>query len=137
MSNDEALDKLISDAMETEKGLAVREEQLALQSKQFAEYLKEKKHQDEQLEVLWTMVKEEMESRGLTEHEVPGVIQLKLTPSGKYRLAEGVDIDSIPDSLCVVKKSLDNKKVKASIALNGVIPKGVESTGNVLRKKIL
>lgn len=135
--DDKALNDLITDAMEVERGLAVREEALAAHNKEFANWLKVKKHQDEELEVLWGMVKEKMEEEGVSEYELPGIIELKLSPSGKYRLTEGTNIDDIPDSLCVVKKSLDNKKVKASIALNGVIPKGVESTGNVLRKKLL
>ena len=132
-----ALDELISDAMKVEKDLMVREEALAAHNKEFANWLKVKKHQDEQLEVLWDLVKEEMENRGLTAHEVPGVIKLTLSPSGKFRLKEDVAIDDIPDELCEIKKSLSNKKVKAYFGLNNTLPKGVESTGNVLRKKLL
>lgn len=134
--NDKALDELISDAMEVERGLAVREEALAAHNKEFANWLKIKKHQDEQLEVLWGLVKEHMEAEGLTEHEVPGVIQLKLTPSGKYRLTVGTDIADVPDELCDIKKTLNNKRIKASLELNGKLPDGIESTGNILRKKL-
>lgn len=137
MNDNKALNELITDAMSVEKDLLVKEEALAAHNKEFANWLKVKKHQDEELEVLWGMVKEKMQEEGITEYEVPEVIQLKLTPSGKYRLTEGTEIDDIPDELCDVKKVLNNKKVKASIALNGVIPAGVESTGNVLRKKLL
>lgn len=132
-----ALDELISDAMSVEKDLMVREEALAAHNKEFANWLKLKKRQDEQLEVLWDMVKEEMENRGLTTHEVPGVIKLSLSPSGKYRLKDDVSIDDIPDELCEIKRSLSNKKVKAYFGLNNTLPKGVESTGNILRKKLL
>lgn len=137
MDDSKALNELISDAMEVEKGLLVREEQLAAANKEFANWLKVKKHQDEELEVLWGMVREKMEDEGLTEHEVPGVIKLTLTPSGKYRLAPGVEIEQVPDSLCDVKKVLNNKKIKAFRELNGVLPPQVESTGNVLRKHLL
>lgn len=135
--NDKALDELITNAMSVEKDLLVREEALAAHNKEFANWLKVKKHQDEELEVLWDLVKTKMQEEGVSEYEIPEVIKLKLTPSGKYRLTEGTEIDDVPDELCDIKKVLNNKKVKASIALNGVIPAGIESTGNVLRKKLL
>ena len=58
--NEKALDALIDEAMEQEKSLSLRAEELSLQSKQFADYLAEKKHNDEKLEVLWDLVKEYM-----------------------------------------------------------------------------
>ena len=36
-----------------------------------------------------------------------------------------------------IKKVLNNKKVKAYVEINGELPEGVESTGFVLRKKLL
>ena len=132
MEDMKALDDLISDAMTEEKALAVRADELALQSKQFAEYLAAKKHQDEKIEMLWQLVKEQMVADGITEHE-NDFIKLKLTPSGKYR-AE--DIDTLDDSLCDIKKTISNKKVKAYVELNGKLPEGVESTGYILRKTI-
>lgn len=63
------LDKLIEEAVNTEKALSIQADELALQNKQFAEYLKEKKHNDEKLEVLWQMVKEYMESNDIKYHE--------------------------------------------------------------------
>ena len=137
MDDNKALDALINEAMNVEKDLLVKEEALAAHNKEFANWLKVKKHQDEELEVLWGMVKEKMQEEGISEYEVPDVIKLKLTPSGKYRLTEGTEIDDIPDELCEIKKTLSNKKIKASIALNGIIPAGIESTGDVLRKKLL
>lgn len=128
----DTLDQLIDEAVNKEKSLAVRADELALQSKQFADYLAEKKHNDEALEALWGMVKEYMVSHGLTEHENE-FIKLNLTPSGKYR-AE--DIESVSDELCDIKKVLNNKKVKAYYELNKKLPEGVESTGYVLRKKV-
>lgn len=130
-----ALNDLIDDAMKAEKDLLVKEEALAAANKEFANWLKVKKHQDETLEVLWTLVKEKMQEENLREYETP-YIKLTLTPSGKYRLAEGKSIDDIPDALCDIKKVLNNKKIKASIELNGLIPAGIESTGDILRKKI-
>lgn len=131
-SNIKALDDLIEDAVNEEKALATRAEELALQSKQFADYLAAKKHQDEKLEMLWQMVKDEMIAEGISEHE-NDYIKLKLAPSGKYR-AE--DIDSVDDTLCDIKKVLSNRKVKAFYELNGTLPAGVESTGYILKKTI-
>lgn len=127
-----ALDQLIDEAVNKEKSLAVRADELALQSKQFAEYLAEKKHNDEALEALWGMVKEYMVSNHISEHE-NDFIKLKLTSSGKFR-AE--DIDKVDDSLCDIKKIINNRKVKSFVELNGHLPEGVESTGYVLRKTI-
>lgn len=137
MDDNKALNDLITDAMNVEKNLLLREEALAAHNKEFANWLKVKKHQDEQLEVLWGLVKEKMEEGNMGEYTVPGVISLKLSPSGKFRLTEGTDINDIPDNLCDIKKTLNNKKVKAALELTGAIPEGIESTGNILRKKIL
>lgn len=133
MTNDaKALDQLIDDAMAEEKSLALKADELALQSKQFAEYLAAKKHNDEKLEILWGMVKDYMVENNLSEHE-NDFIKLKLTPSGKYKAA---DIDSVDDSLCDIKKTINNKKVKSYVELNGKLPDGVESTGYILRKTL-
>lgn len=133
MSKDlEVLDQLIDEAVNKEKALAVRADELALQSKQFADYLTEKKHNDEALEALWAMVKQYMIDNGLTEHE-NDFIKLSLTPSGKYRTG---DIESVPDELCDVKKVINNKKMTAYYELNHKLPEGVESTGYILRKTI-
>ena len=133
MSKDlEVLDQLIDEAVNKEKALAVRADELALQSKQFADYLTEKKHNDEALEALWAMVKQYMIDNGLTEHE-NDFIKLSLTPSGKYRTG---DIDSVPDELCDIKKVINNKKMTAYYELNHKLPEGVESTGYILRKKV-
>ena len=133
MNNDlEALDQLIDEAVDKEKSLAIRADELALQSKQFADYLAEKKHNDEALDALWAMVKEYMIEHKMSEHE-NDYIKLKLTPSGKYK-AE--DIDSVDDSLCDIKKTINNRKVKSYIELNGHLPDGVESTGYILRKTL-
>lgn len=133
--NEEALNNLIQEAVDTEKALAIRAEELSLQSKQFADYLQEKRHNDEKLEVLWSMVKEYMEEHEISHHETP-FITLTLSPSGKYRAKEGVDEKTLPDELCEVVKKISNKKVKAYVELNGALPEGVESTGNILRKKL-
>ena len=126
------LDQLIDEAVNKEKALAVRADELALQSKQFADYLTEKKHNDEALEALWAIVKQYMIDNGLTEHE-NDFIKLSLTPSGKYRTG---DIESVPDELCDIKKVINNKKMTAYYELNHKLPEGVESTGYILRKKV-
>ena len=128
----EDLQELIDNALNKEKELQVRSEELALQDKRFADYLQAKKHADEELEVLWGMVKDYMIDNNYTEYDGEH-IELKLTPSGKYR-AE--DIESVSDELCDIKKVLNNKKVKAYYELNHELPEGVESTGYVLRKKV-
>ena len=69
MNDMKALDELIEDAVNEEKALATRADELALQSKQLAEYLDAKQHQDESQEILWQMVKEEKDSGGISEHE--------------------------------------------------------------------
>lgn len=133
MNNDlEALDQLIDEAVDKEKSLAIRADELALQSKQFADYLAEKKHNDEALEALWLMVKDYMIENHLSEHE-NDFIKLKLTPSGKYKTD---DIEAVSDELCDVVKKLNNKKIKAYVELNGHLPDGVESTGYILRKTL-
>ena len=133
MNNDlKVLDQLIDEAVDKEKSLAVRADELALQSKQFADYLAEKKHN----EYLYIYRKEDnkqyMIEHDMSEHE-NDYIKLKLTPSGKYKAA---DIDSVDDALCDIKKTINNKKVKSYVELNGKLPDGVESTGYILRKTL-
>lgn len=128
----EDLQELIDNALNKEKELQVRSEELALQDKRFADYLAAKKHADDELEVLWGMVKDYMAENNYTEFE-NDYIKLNLTPSGKYRTE---DIESVSDELCDIKKVLNNKKVKAYYELNHELPEGIESTGYVLRKKI-
>ena len=129
---DKNLEELIEQAVNKENELQVRADQLALQNKQFADYLVAKKHADEELEVLWNMVKDYMVENKISEHETD-YIKLKLTPSGKYK-AE--DLESVDEDLCDIVKKLNNKKVKAYVELNGELPDGVESTGYILRKTI-
>lgn len=131
-NNTKALDELVTEAINEEKALAVKAEELSLQSKQFADYLAAKKHNDEKLEMLWSMVKDHMIENNFNEFE-NDFIKLKLTPSGKYK-AE--DVETVSDDLCDIKKTLNNKKVKAYVELNGKLPEGVESTGYILRKTI-
>lgn len=128
----EDLQELIDKALSKEKELQVRSEELALQDRRFADYLQAKKHADDELEVLWGMVKDYMSENNYTEFE-NDYIKLNLTPSGKFRAG---DIESVPDELCDIKKVLNNKKVKAYLELNGTLPEGVESTGYILRKKV-
>lgn len=129
---DKNLQGLIDEALNKEKELQVRSEELALQDKRFAEYIQAKKHADEELEVLWGMVKDYMIENDYSEYE-NDYIKLNLTSSGKFRAD---DIDSVADELCDIKKTLNNKKVKAYLELNGTLPEGIVSTGYVLRKKV-
>lgn len=133
--NIKALDALITKAVNKESELEQTSKELAQRDEQFAQYLKQKKVMDEELKTLWELVRDEMEARGLTEHE-NDFIKLTLTPSGKYRLTEGTDIADIDDNLCDIKKVLNNKKISAYLGLNNTLPEGVEPTGKVLRKKL-
>lgn len=134
MDNDKALEQLIDDAVSKEKELQKREEELSLKNKEFAEMMVARRRQDDELQVLWSMVRDYMMEHDIKKHE-SDYIDLTLTPSGKYRLVEGADIEDVPDEVCVVKKTLDNKKIKAFASIKGELPKGVESTGYILRKR--
>lgn len=133
MDQAETLNKMIEDAVRKENELQIRSDALAIQNKEFADYLRAKRIADEELEVLWDMAKEFMVENNITEHE-NDYIKLKLTPSGKYRAT--VDIDEIDDALCDIKKVLNNKKISAFLKLEGKLPENIESTGYILRKKL-
>lgn len=126
------LEALIDNAMNKETELAAKADELALQSKQFADYLAAKKHQDEELEVLWQMVKDYMIENNFSEYDGER-IKLKLTQSGKYK---ALKMEDVSDDLCDIKKVLNNKKVKAYVELHGELPEGIESTGYILRKTL-
>ena len=130
---DNELEQLIDTAISREKAIAVMGDELALKNEEFAKYLHAKQHADEELKVLWEKVKDYMVKNGIKEHNTD-YIKLSLTPSGKYRTDNIAEVD---DELCDIKKVLNNKKVKAYVDLNGEMPEGVESTGYVLRKKLL
>lgn len=133
MSNElVALNQLIDDVMEKEQELDKQGSELALQSKEFARFLEQQKRHQDELQVLWAEVREYMEANNITEHETD-FIKLKLVPLGKYRTD---NIDAVPDELCKITKSLDNKKITAYQKLNGVLPEGVESQGSRLVKEL-
>ena len=133
MENDmKALNDLVEEYTNKETELMKVENELATRDEQFANFITTQKRLAEQKAVLTDMIKEEMAKRGLREHETDTVI-LKLTPLGKFKAA---DIEAVPDELCKVVKSLDNKKVKAYAELNGKLPEGVESLGDRLTIKV-
>lgn len=128
----QALNDLVEEYTNKETELMKVENELATRDEQFANFITTQKRLAEQKAVLTDMIKEEMNKRGLREHETDTVI-LKLTPLGKFKAA---DIEAVPDELCKVVKSLDNKKVKAYAELNGKLPEGVESLGDRLTIKV-
>ena len=133
MENDmKALNDLVEEYTNKETELMKVENELATRDEQFANFITTQKRLAEQKEVLTNLIKEEMAKRGLREHETDTVI-LKLTPLGKFKAA---DIEAVPDELCKVVKSLDNKKVKAYAELNGKLPDGVESLGDRLTIRV-
>lgn len=129
MENDmKALNDLVEEYANKEQDLMRVEQELANQDQKFANFITTQKRLKEQREVLSQMIREEMEARGMTEHETDTVI-LKLSPLGKYKCA---DVEALPDNLCEIKRTLNNKAVKAYLELNGTLPEGVESLGNRL-----
>lgn len=133
MENDmKALNELVEEYTNKETELMKVENELATRDEQFANFITTQKRLKEQREVLNQMIREEMEARGLTEHETDTVI-LKLSPLGKYKAD---NLDKIPDDLCKVVRSLDNSKVKAYLNLNGKLPEGVKSLGSRLTIKV-
>lgn len=128
-----ALNQLIDDVMEKEQELDKQGSELALQSKEFAQFLEQQKRHQDELQVLWSSVKEFMEENNITEHETD-FIKLKLSPLGKYKAT--VDIEEVPDELCDIKKTLSNKKVKSYLELNGELPENVVSQGNRLMRAL-
>ncbi len=128
----QALNDLVEEYTNKETELMRVENELATRDEQFANFITTQKRLAEQKAVLTDMIKEEMTKRGLREHETDTVI-LKLTPLGKFKAA---DIEAVPDELCKIVKSLDNKKVKAYAELNGKLPEGVESLGDRLTIKV-
>ena len=131
-SDMKALNDLVEEYTNKETELMKVENELATRDEQFANFITTQKRLKEQREVLNQMIKEEMTKRGLKEHETDTVV-LKLTPLGKFKAQ---DIESIPDELCKVVRSLDNAKVKAYAELNGKLPEGVESLGDRLVIKV-
>lgn len=127
-----ALNQLVEDYTNKETELVKVEQELSTRDEQFANFIATQKRLAEQKQVLTDMIREELEKRDLSEYETESV-RLRLTSSGKYKLEEGVDIDSIDESLCKVVKSLDNKKITAYKSLNGSLPDGVKDTNKVLR----
>lgn len=133
MENDlQALNDLVEEYTNKETELMKVENELATRDEQFANFITTQKRLKEQREVLNQMIKEEMEARGLTEHETDTVI-LKLSPLGKYKAD---NLDNVPDDLCKVVRSLDNSKVKAYLNLTGKLPEGVKSLGSRLTIKV-
>lgn len=133
MDNDlTALNQLVEDYTNKETELMKVENELATRDEQFANFITTQKRLKEQREVLNQMIREEMEARGLTEHETDTVI-LKLSPLGKYKTA---DVSALPDNLCEIKRTLSNKAVKAYLELNGKLPEGVESLGSRLTIRV-
>ena len=124
-----SLDKLVEEYTQIETALVKRETELAERNQEFAQYIEAQKDAKREYEALRVAIKEEMENLGITSHDA-GAVSLKLTPSGKYKAD---DISAVADEVCVIKKTLDNKKVKAYLDLNGELPEGVQSLGNVLR----
>lgn len=133
MDNDlTALNQLVEDYTNKETELMKVENELATRDEQFANFITTQKRLKEQKEVLVDLIKSEMKGRGLREH-LAGNVYLKLTPLGKYK-AE--DINEVPDDLCKIVKTLDNKKITAYKEIHGELPVGVESLGDRLTIRV-
>lgn len=123
-----ALNELVEEYTNKETELMKVENELATRDEQFANFITTQKRLKEQKEVLVDLIKSEMKQRGLREH-LAGNIYLKLTPLGKYKTE---DINEVPDDLCKIVKTLDNKKITAYKEIHGELPVGVESLGDRL-----
>lgn len=135
MENDlKALNDLVEEYTNKETELMKTEQELATRDQQFANFITAQRRLKEAKEVISGLIKEELEKQNLKEYETESVI-LKLTPSGKYKIV-GREIEDVDDSVCEIKKTLSNKKVKSYLELNGRLPDGVVSTGNILRIKV-
>lgn len=133
MENDmKALNDLVEEYTNKETELMKVENELATRDEQFANFIATQKRLKEMKEVLTEEIKEFMREHNMREHETDSVI-LKLTPLGKFKAA---DIEAVPDELCKVVKSLDNKKITAYKELHGTLPDGIESVGDRLTIKI-
>lgn len=133
MENDmKALNELVEEYTNKETELMKVENELATRDEQFANFITTQKRLKEQKEVLVDLIKSEMKGRGLREH-LAGNVYLKLTPLGKYK-AE--DINEVPDDLCKIVKTLDNKKITAYKEIHGELPIGVESLGDRLTIRV-
>lgn len=136
-SNDlTALNQLVDDYTNKETELMKVERELVTRDETFASFITTQKRLAEQKQVLTDMIKEFMTEHNMMEHETD-TVSLKLSPSGKYRVKEGLDInEDVPDEFCDIKKTINNKKVKAYFELNNSLPEQIESTGSVLRIKV-
>ncbi len=126
------LNDLVEEYTNKETELMKVEQELVAKDEKFAEFITYQKRLKEMKDVLSEEIKEFMREHNMREHETDTVI-LKLTPLGKFKAA---DIEAVPDELCKVVKSLDNKKIKAYAELNGKLPEGVESLGDRLTIKV-
>lgn len=132
MEDDKALEKMITEVAEAESQLAIRKKELAQRDAEVADLFKAEKELSANVEALKILIKDEMKREGISEWDGERAT-LKLTPTGKFRPVEGKEVDDISDEVCDVKKVLNNKKVKAYLGLNGKLPDGVESSGDMLK----
>lgn len=132
MTDNNALEKMITEVAEAESQLATRKEELAKRDAEVADLFKAEKELSANVEALKLLIKDEMKREGISEWDGERAT-LKLTPTGKFRPTEGTSVDDICDEVCEIKRTLDNKKCKAYYELNGKLPDGVESSGDMLR----
>lgn len=129
----ESLDTLVNECMEKETALAKTAQELALKNQQFAQFIEQQKRQSDELAVLKAEIKDFMEEHDIKSHDT-GYVELKLTPTGRYTCE---NIETMPDEVCKVMKTLDNAACKAYAKLhNGELPEGVTSCGNRLVMKV-
>lgn len=125
---------MVTEVAEAESQLAVRKEELAKRDAEVADLFKAEKELSANVEALKLLIKDEMKKEGLSVWDGERAT-LKLMPTGKFRPVEGKEVDDLPDEVCDTKKVINNKKVKAYLDLNGKLPEGVESSGDMLRIK--
>ena len=126
------IEDLITEVAEAEHSLSLRKDELAKRDAEVADIFKAEKELSANVEALKLLIKDEMHNEGITEWDGERAT-LKLTPTGKFRPVAGKTVDDLPDDVCEIKRTLDNKRVKAYMELNGQLPDGVESSGDMLR----
>lgn len=132
MEDNKALEKMVTEVAEAESQLEARKEELAQRNADVADLFKAEKELSANVEALKLLIKDEMKKEDIREWDGERAT-LKLIPTGKFRPVEDKTVDDISDEVCDVKKVLNNKKVKAYLDLNGELPEGVESSGDMLK----
>lgn len=134
MSDIQDAKKLAAKAVTAEKQLAKMEEQFALQSEEFAKYLKKRDKENKKIKEMWDSVK-----KTLIDANYFDVIEnenFRISVS-KVLGVKVVDIDKLPENLTETVKVAKTDKIKKHYELYGELPDGaVDNSFYRLNKKV-